>query len=308
MKIFQWQFAHPRYWSNWLGLLLMRLSVYLPAKIQLWVGNHMATLMRPFMEKRNRIAARNIELCFADWSPQQRQQLLDKTIQTMGMMPIETALSWWASDKYLESRVRYEGLEHLEQALARGKGVILLTGHFTSMELGGRLMMLKTPCYVMFHQLKNPLFNAAMMQARIFHSEGIVLRDDPRSLVRALRKNKVVWYAPDQDFGRKTSVFAKFFGVQAATIPATARIVKMSDAAVIPFVPRREQDGSYTLTLGSPLKDFPVGDDIADAQRINDLIEKEIRKLPEQYLWAHRRFKTQPDGKGLLYKKKPHNN
>jgi KDO2-lipid IV(A) lauroyltransferase len=305
MKIFQWQFAHPRYWSNWFGLLLMRLSVYLPTRLQLWAGKLMALLMKPLMKKRNRIAARNIELCFPDWTSQQRQQLLDKTIQTMGMMTIETALSWWASDKSLESRVRYEGLEYLEQALAKGKGVILLTGHFTSMELGGRLIMLKTPCHVMFQQLKNPLFNAVMMQARTFHSDGIVLRDDPRPLVRALRKNKVVWYAPDQDFGRKTSVFAKFFGVQAATIQATARIAKMSGAAIIPFVPRREQDGSYTLSLGAPLEGFPVGDDIEDAQRINDIIEKEIRKSPEQYLWAHRRFKTQPGGKGLLYKKAP---
>ena len=306
MKIFQWQFAHPRYWSSWLGLLLMRLSIYLPPKAQLWAGHHMVVLMRPFMAKRNRIAARNIELCFPELSIEQQQTLLEKSIQTMGMMTIETALSWWASEKRLKSRVRYEGLEHLEKALARGKGVILLTGHFTSMELGGRLIMLKQPCYVMFHQLKNPLFNAVMRRARTFHSEGIVLRDDPRSLVRALRKNKVVWYAPDQDFGRKTSVFAKFFGVQAATIPATARIVKMSGASVIPFVPRREKDGNYTLSLSAALEGFPVGNDIEDAQTINDIIEKEIRKSPEQYLWAHRRFKTQPEGKGLLYKN-PHN-
>jgi len=265
----------------------------------------MAFLMRPFMAKRKKIAARNIELSFPELSVEQRQDLLEKNLKIMGMMTIETALSWWATEKRLEPRVRYEGLEHLEQALEKGKGVILLTGHFTSMELGGRLMMLKTPCYVMFHQLKNPLFNAVMMRARTFHSEGIVLRDDPKSMIRALRKNKVVWYAPDQDFGRKTSVFAKFFGVQAATIPATARIVKISGAAVIPFVPRREQDGSYTLTLGAALKDFPVGDDIQDAQRINDIIEAEIRKSPEQYLWVHRRFKTQPEGKGLIYKKAP---
>ena len=305
MKIFKWQFAHPRYWSSWLGLLLMRLSVYLPPRVQLWAGSHMAVLMRPFMDKRKQIAARNIELCFPELSADQRQDLLDNTMQTMGMMTIETALSWWASDKRLEARVRYEGLEHLEQALAKGKGVILLTGHFTSMELGGRLIMLKTPCHVMFHQMKNPLFNAVMMQARTFHSEGIILRDDPKAMIRALRKNKVVWYAPDQDFGRKTSVFARFFGVQAATIPATARIVKISGAAVIPFVPRREQDGSYTLTIGAALEGFPVGDDIEDAQRINDIIEAEIRKSPEQYLWVHRRFKTQPEGKGLLYKKAP---
>jgi len=255
------------------------------------------------MEKRKQIAVRNIELCFPELDQVEQQQLVKDTLQTMGMMTIETALSWWASDKQLESRVRYEGLEHLEQALAKGKGVILLTGHFTSMELGGRLIMLKTPCHVMFHQMKNPLFNAVMMRARTFHSEGIVLRDDPKAMIRALRKNKVVWYAPDQDFGRKTSVFAKFFGVNAATIPATSRIVKISGAAVVPFAPRREQDGSYTLSLGKALTEFPSGDDVVDAQRINDIIETEIRQSPAQYLWVHRRFKTQPEGKGLLYKK-----
>jgi KDO2-lipid IV(A) lauroyltransferase len=179
----------------------------------------------------------------------------------------------------------------------------LLTGHFTSMELGGRLIMLKTPCHVMFRELKNPLFNAVMMRNRTFHSEGIVLRDDPRSMVRALRKNKVVWYAPDQDFGRKLSVFAKFFGVTAATVPATARIVKMSKAKVIPFIPRREADGSYLLTLGEPLENFPSGNDVDDAQHINNIIENEVRHSPEQYFWVHRRFKTQPEGKkGTLYK------
>ena len=281
----------------------MRLSIYLPAKMQLWAGRILSLLMMPFMTARKKIARRNLELCFPELSDQQRQDLLKDNFRTMGMMLIETALSWWASDASLQKRVRYEGLEHLDTALAKGKGVILLTGHFTSMELGGRLIMLKTPCYVMFRELNNPLFNAVMMKSRTHHSEGIVLRDDPRSMVRALRKNKVVWYAPDQDFGPKMSLFARFFGVQAATVPATARIVKMSGAAVIPFVPRREKDGSYTLSLGEPLRDYPTGDDLADAQRINDLIEQEVRKSPAQYLWVHRRFKTQPEGKGLLYKK-----
>lgn len=255
------------------------------------------------MAARKKVARRNLELCFPDMAPAEREQLLDDNFRIMGMMLIETALSWWASDEQLEKRVNYHGLENLEAALEEGKGVILLTGHFTSMELGGRLIMLKMPCYVMFRQLKNPLFNAAMLKWRTHHSEGAVLQNDPRSMVRALRKNKVVWYAPDQDYGRKQSVFAKFFGVTAATVPATARLVKMSGAKVVPFVPRREMDGSYTLSLGKALDGFPTGDDVADTQRINDIIEQEIRKSPEQYFWVHRRFKTQPDTeKGILYK------
>ncbi|MFT7413999.1 MAG: KDO2-lipid IV(A) lauroyltransferase [Methylophagaceae bacterium] len=303
MKIFQRQFLHPRFWPSWLGLLFMRVSIYLPVKGQLMVGKGLALIMTPLMKSRKKIAQRNLELCFPELSEEQRTALLEENFRTMGMMLIETALSWWASDASLQKRVRYEGLENLEAALARGKGVILLTGHFTSMELGGRLIMLKNPCYVMFRELNNQLFNSVMMRARTYHSEGIVLRDDPRSMVRALRKNKIVWYAPDQDFGRKMSVFAKFFGVPAATVPATARLVKMSDAAVIPFVPRREKNGSYTLSLSAPLTDFPSGEDVADAQVINDLLEKEVRQSPAQYLWIHRRFKTQAEGeKASLYK------
>lgn len=304
MNIFQWQFLHPRFWLSWIGLGLMRASVYLPVSMQLWAGSLVAWVMSPFVGKRKKVAQRNLELCFPELTKQQRQQLLETNFRTMGMMLIETALSWWASDERLQKRVKYEGLEHLEAAKQRGKGVILLTGHFTSMELGGRLIMLKTPCYVMFRELKNPLFNAVMMKNRIHHSEGIVLRDDPRSMLRALKQNKVVWYAPDQDFGPKMSIFPTFFGVRAATVPATARMVKMSGAAVLPFVPRRQADGTYTITIGEALTDFPSGDDIDDAQRINDLLEQEIRKSPEQYYWVHRRFKTQPDSeKGLLYKK-----
>ncbi|HDY85397.1 hypothetical protein LCGC14_0879620 [marine sediment metagenome] len=305
MKIFQKQFLHPRFWPSWLGLLFMRLSIYLPVKAQLFAGRCMAWIMTPLMRTRKKIARRNLELCFPELTDKQRTELLKENFRTMGMMLIETALSWWASDERLQKRVQYEGLEHLDAALAKGKGVILLTGHFTSMELGGRLIMLKHPCYVMFRELNNQLFNAVMMQARTYHSEGIVMRDDPRPMVRALKKNKIVWYAPDQDFGRKRSVFATFFGVPAATVPATSRIVKMSGAVIIPFVPRREKDGRYTLSLSAPLANFPTGDDVADAQVINDLIEKEVRKTPAQYLWIHRRFKTQAEGnKGAIYKVK----
>lgn len=303
MNIFQKQFLHPRYWLSWLGLLLMRLSVYLPAKLQYRVGMLLGHILQPFMRSRAKVVRRNLELCFPEMSQEQREVLVKTVLKNTGMMMIETAVSWWASDKQLHRRVTYEGLEHLEAAKQKGKGVILLTGHFTSMEIGGRLIMLQTPAYVMFRHLKNPLFNAVMMRSRIYHSEGIVMRDDVRAMLRALRKNKVVWYAPDQDFGPRNSIFAKFFGVTAATIPATARMVKMTKAEVVPFVPKRNSDGSYHIQIFPAWEAYPSGDDIADAQRINDWLESQIRLMPEQYFWLHRRFKTQPDGKGRLYKK-----
>lgn len=304
MTVLQKRFLHPRFWPNWLGLGLMRLSVFLPASWQRFIGKLLGQLMWLFAKDRARIARRNLELCFPELSDAERHDLLRRNMQTMGMMPLETALSWWASDAKLTKRVDYRGLEHIQTALAKGKGVILLTGHFTSMELGGRLIMLKQPTYVMFRELKSPLFNAVMLKYRQFHSEGTVLQADMRSMLRALKKNKVVWYAPDQDFGRRTCVFAKFFGVQAATIPATARIAKMSGAAVVPYMPIRQPDGRYLIDIGAPLENYPTDDELADAQRINDWVESQIRQAPEQYLWVHRRFKTQPEGKGQLYKRR----
>ncbi|HEC75157.1 MAG TPA: LpxL/LpxP family Kdo(2)-lipid IV(A) lauroyl/palmitoleoyl acyltransferase [Methylophaga aminisulfidivorans] len=302
MKIFQARYLHPKFWLSWIGLLCMRLSVYLPAKLQNLLGMLLGQILRPFMSGRAKIVMRNLALCFPEKTLAERKALADKVLLNSGMMMIETAISWWASDKQLKKRVTYQGLEHLEAAKAEGKGVVLLTGHFTSMELGGRLIMLQTPAYVMFRHLKNPLFNAVMIRSRTHHSEGIVMRDDVRAMLRALKKNKVVWYAPDQDFGPRNSIFAKFFGVTAATIPATARMVKMTGAKVVPFVPRRNQDGSYHIEIFPAWDGYPTGNEIDDAQRVNDWIELQIRSMPEQYFWLHRRFKTQPDGKGALYK------
>jgi len=303
MKVFQWQFLHPRFWPSWLGLLFMRLTIYLPIKIQLWLGNIIGVVMGMILKDRMKIAQRNLELCFPELNPEQRAELLKRNQQEMGMLLIETALSWWASDEQLRKRVRYEGFEHIDQALAKGKGIILLTGHFTSMEIGGRLFTLKNSGYVFVRPMKNALFNAVMMNARKRSGEGIILRDDPRSMIKILRKGKIIWYAPDQDFGKNRSIYVSFFGVPAATISATGKIAKITEAAVILFVPKRETDGSYTLTCKPALTDFPLGDNDKDTQRINDIIESEIRKMPEQYVWIHRRFKSQPNRrKGAVYK------
>ncbi len=294
---------HPKYWPSWLALGLSYLTIYCPPFLQRGIATGIAFLSRPLFRKRFQIAARNLELCYPNWSPAQRHALLNKLRFSIGMMPIETAMSWWSNARRLSQRVHYQGMEHLIQALEEGKGVILLTAHFTSMEIGGRLVMLKVPCHVMFREMNNPVFNAAMLKARRSHSQGTILQDNPKAVIRALRQNHVVWYAPDQDLGPKPSIYARFFGINAATITATARLAKISGARIIPFIPRREKNGHYTLIFRPPLTQFPSGDDQADAQRINDILEQEIRKIPDQYFWVHRRFKTQPEGKGLLYQK-----
>lgn len=302
MTVFKCQYLHPKFWGTWLVLGLMRLSVWMPKPMQLILGRLLSMIMRPFLGKRIAIARRNLALCFPEWTPQQRDDVLAENSRMAGIMIIDMAISWWGSEQDLRKRVKFEGLAHIEKALQQGKGVILLTGHFTSLEMGGRLMALEVPIYAMFRPMKNALFNAVMVAARERCLKGLVPQDKPRSMLQVLKKNAVVWYAPDQDYGSRHSVQATFFGVPAATVTATSKIAKLSGAAIVPFIPQREKDGSHTITVLPALSDFPSGDDLADAQRINGIIEQAIREMPAQYFWVHRRFKTQPEGKGLFYK------
>jgi KDO2-lipid IV(A) lauroyltransferase len=123
--------------------------------------------------------------------------------------------------------------------------------------------------------------------------------------MRALKAGRTVWYAPDQDYGIKQSVFAPIFGIQAATVYATARLAEKTGAVVVPFTHiRLPGNQGYKICIHPALEGFPTGDDIDDASRINSLVEEFIRVQPDQYLWAHRRFKTRPVGEPDFYTKK----
>ncbi len=292
----------PRYWPTWAGLALGRAIAALPYRLQMAMGRALGRIARRLARERRQIAATNLALCFPDLDRQARERLLRAHFESLGMGIVETAMSWWTPAGRLAGLARIEGLEHLERALDRGKGVILLSAHFTTLEIGGRLLALRAPFHVLYRPHKNPAFEAVMRKARELHFEKAIPRDDMRGFLRSLRGNMPVWYAPDQNYGREHSIFATFFGVPAATITATHRLAKISGAAVVPFFPERlPHDAGYRLRLLPALEDFPGPDEAADTQRINDLIEAEVRRIPEQYLWVHRRFKTRPGQEASFY-------
>jgi len=211
-------------------------------------------------------------------------------------------MCWWTPTDKLILLFQLQGKEYLDAALAKGKGVILLSAHFTTLEIGGRLLAINTPFHVLYRSHKNPLFEAIMHQARSTHFEKAIPRNDMRGMIKSLKANTPVWYAPDQDFGRKNAVFVPFFNIPAATITSTSRLAKITGAQVVPFFQQRlPHDQGYQLNLLPALDNFPCGDDKIDTRRINEIIEQQIRKQPEQYLWVHRRFKTRPEGESGLY-------
>jgi KDO2-lipid IV(A) lauroyltransferase len=188
------------------------------------------------------------------------------------------------------------GLEHVDAALARGKGILLLGAHYSTLDLGGSLVTEYIEADVMQRDHNNPLMNAVMTRARERRYGKALDSKDLRGLLRRLKNNRIIWYATDQDYGRKGIVFAPFFGVPTGSITATSRIADRSGCAVVPFSHfRREQELGYDIYFHPPLENFPSGDDLADAALVNNTIENEIRKHPDQYLWMHRRFKTRPE-------------
>jgi len=298
-------YLHPRYWSLWLGLGVMRLVALLPYRLQMALGSLIGWFLYHLARERRVYAMINLELCFPEYSAEQRKQLLRKHFDALGKGMIETAIAWWTPAVRLQKLHSIEGLDHLDAALEKGKGVILLGAHFTTLEIGARLLALHRSYTAMYREHNNPLFDAIMRKRRESYFESTHERRDVRGTLRSLKNNKAVWYAADQDYGRKHSVFAPFFGVPAALITATARIAKLSGAPVVPFFQTRREDGSgYDLKLLPPLENFPSDDDVADATATNHVIEDEIRLQPAQYLWVHRRFKTRPEGMQRAYPKR----
>jgi len=222
---------------------------------------------------------------------------LRRHFESLGMTLIEMGLCWWAPDVRLEPLFEIEGLEHLRAAQQRGKGVIMLTGHFTTLDLGGRFLTMQAPVTAMYRRNENPLFERALRLGRERSAQQAIPKQDIRGMVRALKQNHAIWYAPDQSHRRRHSAVVPFFSVPAATNTATAALARMSGAQVVPFYSLRlPDDAGYRLVIEPAFDDFPSADAAADTLRINRWLEQRIRLAPEQYLWIHRRFKPfEPD-------------
>ncbi|PIE82744.1 MAG: hypothetical protein CSA09_05495 [Candidatus Contendobacter odensis] len=296
-------FLAPRYWLVWLGLSIAKVIAMLPFRWQLFLGRQLGGLFGKLARRRRHIARINLELCFPEQSAAERDILLKAHFHSLGIGIFETAMAWWAPDKKLKDRVQIEGLEHLQRALARGKGVVLLTGHFTMLELAARFITLYQPFHAMYRPHKNPLFEAMMRHERERRSQLPPLpHEDLRGVLRALKRGRAIWYAPDQNHGLRNSVFVPFFGTPACTLTTTSRLAALSGAAIVPFFPRRlPGTAGYKVVILPALEHFPGDDITADTRRINALLEDYIRPVPEQYYWVHRRFKTRPTGEPHVY-------
>lgn len=294
---FRWVFLSPRYWPTWTGLGILRLICLLPLPWLVRFGEGIGWLSGRLASGRRHVVRVNLRLCFPQQSAEELERAVDAHFRALGAGIFEACLAWWASDARLRRHAEVVGLENLDRAMENGTGVLLLTGHFTTLELGGRLIHVAgRVMHGMYKPLKNPLMNYLVHGWRCTAGGLPALpREELRPLVRALREGRAVWYGPDQTLDRREGVFVPFFGVPVLMITATSRLAQMGRAKVVPYFPERV-NGRYRVTLLPALEHFPSGDEAADAARVVRAIEEGVRRVPAQYFWVHRRFKVRPAG------------
>ncbi|AJC65211.1 lipid A biosynthesis palmitoleoyl acyltransferase [Dickeya zeae EC1] len=295
---------HPRYWLLWFGLVVLFLLVQLPYPLLMRLGSWVGRTSRHFLKRRVNVARRNLELCFPDMSASQRNTLLEANFASLGMALMETGMAWFWSDRRVKAWFEVSGFENLQRAGREQRGVMVIGIHFMSLELGGRAMGLCQPMMAMYRRHNNKVMELVQTWGRSRSNKAMIDRKDLRGMVQALKSGEAVWFAPDQDYGPKGSVFAPFFAVdQAATTSGTFTIYRLAKPAMITTVLiRKPNRQGYQLVIEPELEDYPSEDQQQAAQYMNRVIEREILRAPEQYLWLHRRFKTRPCGEASLYR------
>ncbi len=293
-------FIHPKYFLTWILILLMRVGVFVPFRLQVFFGKIIGKLIYPVMTELRKTAYSNVSNCFPDKKQPQVTLLVKQHFEAIGISLFETANAYFASDKKIKKMLIIVNEQHFTEALKKEGGIILLCSHFMPLMLGSRALLIKHTIANIYRPQNNKLFDKVMVKGYLKNGAVMIKSTDTRSIIKAINNSLPIWYAPDQDLGRNNSVFAPLFGIQTATASATSRLAKNNNTRVIPYSFIRTKHG-YEMSFDKPLKNYPSGDAIKDASETNQILEKQILKNPEQYLWIHRRFKTRPEGEESFY-------
>ncbi|MBA4381739.1 MAG: lipid A biosynthesis acyltransferase [Sideroxydans sp.] len=285
-----------------LGVFILWLLHFLPFRVLVAIGNGVGVMLYLLAAKRRRIGDTNLRLCFPYMPQEMRVALLREHFKMFARGLVERCILWWSSEGRISSLIRVEGVEHFEAV--RGQPAILLTPHFVGMDAGGQWVAQNTDTVCMYANQRSVYLTQLLLEKRArFRTQLLYSRQQGlRPILKGMKENKPFIYPPDQDQGVKDGAFIPFFGVPAATMMSVSRIAKMTGAKVVPSITRVLPGGAgYVLTFYPAWENFPSGDDVADARRMNEFIEQRILEMPEQYFWLHKRFKTRPEGEKSFY-------
>ncbi len=294
---------HPRHWATWLGIGFLRATAMLPMPVLSALGTGLGLATYALFASRRRIAATNIALCFPDLSDHERRRLTRSHFVQLGRSILATGVNWFASGERLDRLFSIEGRSHIDALLERGENVILLAPHFVALEVGGIYISRLYPSVSMYQYVKNPVMDQVIRHGRArFGIELVERKASMHQLVRRIRRGRLFYYLPDQDPGPKKGIFVSFFGVDTATYPMLSRFARMSRAKVVPCLTEQLANGrGWRLNILPALEHFPGDDERVDTEAMNRAIEGAIARMPDQYFWVHKRFKTRPAGSPPVY-------
>lgn len=284
-----------------MGLCLLKALSRLPMGWLLKLGKSLGSLVFYVFPYRKRIALVNLRLCFPEMDERERRRLIYKHYQAMGMGIFELGAAWYKPMEEIQDLFEIIGLEHYDEVVASGRGALLLTGHFTTLEMIGRALVTHRPLSCLYREPDQPVFAREMTRLRTSGMQSVIHMDEIREMIRALRKGEIIWYTPDQGKKIKYSAVLPFFGVPAVTNTATTRIANLGKADILPFVGYRLPNGKYRVEILNELEHLPTNDPESDAVEINKMIEKLVSRAPEQYFWLHKRFKRRGPGYEDVY-------
>ena len=300
---FKKSFLQPKYWLTWFGIGLLYILVLLPYPVIYWLGTRLGRFSKVFLKKRLQIAERNLELCFPQMPKSEREALVNKNFESVGMGLFETGMAWFWPEWRVKRWFKVSGLENIQKVKDSGQGILLIGIHFLTLELGARIFGIYNPGVGVYRPNDNPVMDWLQTWGRLRSNKFMIDRKDVKGMIRSLKAGEIIWYAPDHDYGPRKSVFVPLFAVdKAATTTGTYILAKTSKPALIPFTPKRLPEGKgYELIISPPVADFPIDNEENSVKAMNKVVEQEILRAPDQYMWLHRRFKTRPEGDASLY-------
>jgi len=288
--------------GSWAAFAFLWAIHFLPTPWLGAMGRALGRLLYRF--GRGRVTDVNLALCFPGMPEPERRALAKRHFEALGRNAIEMSVMWFASDERVLGLVSIAGREHLDRLA--GQPVILLVPHFIGLNMGGARIAQEYPGSAsIYSRQKNPVLDRLFLKGRLrFGSPTLLSRQDGmRAIVKTLREGRLLYFLPDMDFGARDAVFSPFFGVPAATVTALPRLAQLGRATVVPAIAVQKERG-YEMVVYPPWDDYPTGDVEADVRRMNAFIEERVREIPEQYFWAHKRFKTRPPGEPSPYRRR----
>ena len=234
--------ASPRMWPSWCLVGVGWVIGRLPLGMLFPLGKHLGRIAFRCWGRRRRITETNLRLCFPELDAPEVTAMARRVFEAVTLGVLEFCVAWMNPLRDLRGRMKVVGAEHFRAAMAQGRGVVLLGAHFGCLDIISQALADLGRIDVMYRYNKNPVLEWVQLRGRRHYYRGVIERRDTRAVLQALKEGRAVWYAADQDYGGKHSVFAPFFGVEAATITAAGRFAGLNGSPVVMLSHHRDYD------------------------------------------------------------------